>query len=91
MIQVVSDSILILVLKRLSLGSSEIQTGHVQPIRGTPVLVPDPRMVIRNKLVGLKIMLQSMQCALLPRIAFENHALIYQIQSLVVESIQVKY
>jgi hypothetical protein len=52
-IQVVSDSILILVLNRLSLGSSEVHTGHTHPIRGTPVLVPDPRMVIRNKTVGL--------------------------------------
>jgi hypothetical protein len=54
-IQVVSDSTLILVLKRLSLGSSEVHTGHVHPIRGTPVLVPDPRIVIRNKTVELNI------------------------------------
>jgi hypothetical protein len=39
----------------LSLGSSEIQTGHTHPIRGTPVLVPDPRMVIRNKMGRVKI------------------------------------
>ena len=91
MIQVVSDSILILVLNLLSLGSAELHTGHTHPIRGTPVLVPDPRMVIRNKIGGLKIMLQSMQYASLPHIAFENHALTCQIQSLVAESIQVRY
>ena len=55
MIQVVSDSILILVLNRLSLGSSEVHTGHTHPMRGTPVLVPDPRMVIRNKMGSVKI------------------------------------
>ena len=55
MIEVVSDSTLILVLNRLSLGSSEVHTGQMHPIRGTPVLVPDPRMVIRNKTVGLNI------------------------------------
>ena len=52
-IQVVSDSILILVLNLLSLGSFEVQTGQLQPIHGTPVLVPDPKMVIRNKAKGL--------------------------------------
>ena len=55
MIQVVSDSILILVLNLLSLGSAELHTGHSHPIRGTPVLVPDPRMVIRNKMDRVKI------------------------------------
>jgi hypothetical protein len=55
MIQVVSDSILMLVLNLLSLGSSEIHTGHAHPIRGTPVLVPDPRMVILNKMSRVKI------------------------------------
>jgi len=49
MIQVVSDSILMLVLNRLSLGSTEVHTGQRHPIRGTPVLVPDPRIVILNK------------------------------------------
>ena len=91
MIQVVSDSILILVLNLLSLGSAELHTGHTHPIRGTPVLVPDPRMVIRNKVVGLKFMLQTMQCASLPHIIFENHASIYQSRLLVGESIQVRY
>ena len=87
----VSDSILILVLNRLSLGSAELHTEHTHPIRGTPVLVPDPRMVIRNKIGGLKIMLQTMQYASLPHIAFENHASTCQIQSLVTGSIQVRY
>ena len=91
MIQVVSDSILILVLNRLSLGSAELHTAHTHPIRGTPVLVPDPRMVILNKIVGLNFMLQSMQYASLPHIIFENHASTYQIQLLVAESIQVRY
>jgi hypothetical protein len=31
------------------LGSSEVHTGQTHPIRGTPVLVPDPRIVILNK------------------------------------------
>jgi len=55
MIQVVSDSTLILVLNRLSLGSSEVHTGQMHPMRGTPVLVPDPRMVILNKTCWIKI------------------------------------
>ena len=54
MMQVVSDSILMLVLNRLSLGSSEVQTGHMHPMRGTPVLVPDPRIVILNKTCKIK-------------------------------------
>ena len=32
---------------RRSRGSSEVQTGHSQPIIGTPVDVPVPRSVIR--------------------------------------------
>lgn len=91
MIQVVSDSILILVLNRLSFGSSEVHTGHVHPMRGTPVLVPDPRMVIRNKTVGLNFMLLSMKGASLPHIIFENQASTYQNRWLAVGSIQVKY
>ena len=79
-IQVVSDSILILVLNLLSLGSFEIHTGHAQPMRGTPVLVPDPRMVILNKIGRLKFMLQSMQYASLPHIIFESQASTYQTQ-----------
>lgn len=51
---VVGELILILVLKRLSLGLSEVQTGHLQPIRGTPVLVPDPKIVMSNKVYNFK-------------------------------------
>ena len=54
-IQVVSDSILMLVLNLLSLGSSEVHTGHMHPIKGTPVLVPDPKIVILNKTCKVKI------------------------------------
>ncbi len=61
-IQVVSDSILMLVLSLLSLGSFEVHTGQAHPMRGTPVLVPDPKMVMLNKMDWL-IMLQSVQCA----------------------------
>lgn len=53
MIQVVSEAILMLVLNLLSLGSFEVHTGQTHPIKGTPVLVPDPRMVIFNKTVWL--------------------------------------
>lgn len=90
-IQVVDDSILMLVLNLLSLGSVELHTAQGQPIKGTPVLVPDPKMVIRNNMGRLKITLLSKQCASLLRIIFENHALTYQIQSLIVGSIQVRY
>ena len=31
--------------KRLSRGSADVQTGHVQPISGTPVDVPLPNIV----------------------------------------------
>ena len=33
------------VRKRRSRASGDVQTGHVQPIWGTPVLVPVPRNV----------------------------------------------
>ena len=91
MMQVVSDSILMLVLNRLSLGSSEVHTGQMHPMRGTPVLVPDPRMVMRNKTCWLKFMLLSMKYASLPHIIFENQASIYQSRLLVGESIQARY
>ena len=77
---VVGELILILVLKRWSLGLFEVQTGQVQPIRGTPVLVPDPKMVMSNKLLYFKQLLLS-KIAFEPlRITFEKTELIYQIQ-----------
>lgn len=77
---VVGELILILVLKRWSLGLFEVQTRQVQPIRGTPVLVPDPKMVMSNKLLYFKQLLLS-KIAFEPlRITFEKTELIYQIQ-----------
>ena len=35
-----------LLLKRLSLGSVEVQTSQSQPIMGTPLLVPVPKNVM---------------------------------------------
>ena len=77
---VVGELILILVLKRLSLGLSEVQTGQGQPIRGTPVLVPDPKMVISNKIKKFKQQLLSKKVFEPLRITFEKTELIYQIQ-----------
>jgi hypothetical protein len=33
--------------RRLLRGSGEVQTGHLQPIKGTPLEVPQPRTVTR--------------------------------------------
>ena len=77
---VVGELILILVLKRWSLGLFEVQTGQVQPIRGTPVLVPDPKMVMSNKLLYFKQLLLSKIVFEPLRITFEKTELIYQIQ-----------
>ena len=38
-----------LVLNLLFLGALEVQTTQSQPIKGTPVLVPEPKMVMSNK------------------------------------------
>jgi len=38
-----------LLLKRLSLGSEEVQTSQSQAIMGTPLLVPVPKNVICNE------------------------------------------
>lgn len=87
----VGELILILVLKRWSLGLFEVQTGQVQPIRGTPVLVPDPKMVMSNKLLYFKQLLLS-KIAFEPlRITFEKTELIYQIQYPTEGLIQVMY
>jgi hypothetical protein len=32
------------------MGSDDLHTSQSQPIKGTPVLVPDPRMVKCNKI-----------------------------------------
>jgi len=37
---------------RLFLGSAEEQMGHRQPMAGTPVDVPDPKIVIRITVYG---------------------------------------
>ena len=88
---VVGELILILVLKRWSLGLFEVQTRQVQPIRGTPVLVPDPKMVMSNKLLYFKQLLLS-KIAFEPlRITFEKTELIYQIQYPTEELIPIRY
>jgi len=43
---VVSDSTRMLLRSRLSFTSSDLQTGQLQAIMGTPLLVPVPRKVI---------------------------------------------
>jgi hypothetical protein len=42
-----------LVLNLLSLGSLETHTSQLHPINGTPVLVPDPKMVIFSNFEAL--------------------------------------
>jgi hypothetical protein len=50
---VVAELILMLVLNLLFLGSLEVHTSQLHPIKGTPVLVPDPKIVISSKLNNL--------------------------------------
>jgi hypothetical protein len=50
---VVAELILILVLSLLFLGLVEVHTSQSHPIKGTPVLVPDPKIVISSKLNNL--------------------------------------
>ena len=50
---VVGDTILILVLNLLSLGLMDVHTSQLHPIKGTPELVPDPKIVISNKVNNL--------------------------------------
>ena len=47
---VVAELILMLVLNLLFLGLVEVHTSQSHPIKGTPVLVPDPKIVISSKL-----------------------------------------
>ena len=47
---VVEELILILVLNLLLMGLADLHTSQSQPIKGTPVLVPEPRMVKCNKI-----------------------------------------
>lgn len=75
---VVAELILILVLNLLSFGLLEVHTGHSQPIRGTPVLVPDPKMVISNKIKKFKQQLLSKKVFEPLHITFGKTVLIYQ-------------
>ena len=46
---VVAELILMLVLNLLFLGSLEVHTSQSHPIKGTPVLVPDPKKLEKYK------------------------------------------
>jgi hypothetical protein len=49
--EVVAVSIFKLVRNLLSNGSLEAQTAQLHPIKGTPVLVPEPKMVKCNNAI----------------------------------------
>lgn len=49
--EVVDVSIFKLVRNLLSLASLEVQTEQLHPIKGTPVLVPEPKMVKFNNAI----------------------------------------